>query len=101
MSTVTTSRNSAKTFLGFPLEGFGLFTSILLTFAAGFLAFFAATTLAIFGFLIWDLTTGHRPDYANTYLYIGLPAGLLILLIAAIVFGSLWLRATFNGKNQM
>lgn len=98
MSTTTTSPATGKKFLGFPLKGFGFFTSILLTFASGFLAFFAATTLAIFGFLIWNLFSGHRPNYANTYLYVGLPAGLLVLFIAAIVFGTLWVRATFSDK---
>ncbi len=101
MSSAQTSPNSGKTFLGFPLDGFGLFTSILLTFTAGFLAFFAATTLAIFGYLVWDAGSGHRPDYADTYLYIGLPAGLLVLLVAAVVFGTLWFRATFSGKKHL
>src|SRR3974390_3487910 len=36
------------TFLGIPLSGFGLFTSLLLSFAAGFLTFFGATCIAIF-----------------------------------------------------
>ena len=98
MSTATTSPVSTKKFLGFPLEGFGFFTSLLLTLASGFLAFFAATTLAIFGFLIWNLITGVKPDYAKTYQYVGLPAGLIVLVIAAIVFGTLWLRATFSNK---
>jgi hypothetical protein len=98
MSTAITSSATGKKFLGFPLEGFGFFTSMLLTFAAGFLAFFAATTLAIFGFLIWNLISGVKPDYAKTYLYVGLPAGLIVLVIAVIVFGTLWLRATFSNK---
>ncbi len=100
MSSAQTSPNSGKTFLGFPLEGFGLFTSILLTFTAGFLAFFAATTLAIFGYLVWDAGSGHRPDYADTYLYIGLPAGIVTLLIAATVFGRLWVRSLAAGKSN-
>lgn len=98
MSTVTTSPATGKKFLGFPLEGFGLFTSALLTLASGFITFFAATTLAIFGFLIWNLATGVKPDYAKTYLYVGFPAGVIVFVIAAIVFGTLWLRATFSKK---
>jgi hypothetical protein len=34
------------TVLGFPLKGFGLFTSLLLAVAAAFFTFFATTTVA-------------------------------------------------------
>jgi len=36
-----------RTVFGFPLEGFGLFTSLLLAFASAFFTFFASTALAI------------------------------------------------------
>jgi hypothetical protein len=32
-------------------------------------------------------------NYADTYLYIGFPAGLLALVISLGVFGTLWVRA--------
>lgn len=80
-------------FLGFPLDGFGLFTSLLLSFAAAFFTFFAATFLAIFWLLIWNQVLGHSVDYADSYRYIGLPAGLAMLVVALPVFGTLWLRA--------
>ena len=79
-------------FLGFPLEGFGLFTSFLLTLATGFFTFFAATFLAIISLLVWNGIGGHSVNYADSYLYVGLPAGLIALFVAFIVFGSLWLR---------
>jgi hypothetical protein len=79
--------------LGFPLEGFGLFTSLLLSFAAAFFTFFATTCIAIFGFLIWNAASAHKIDFADTYLYIGFPAGVLVLLIALPTFGTLWLKA--------
>ena len=44
--------------LGFPLEGFGLFTSLLLSFAAAFFTFFATTCLSIFALLAWNLIGG-------------------------------------------
>lgn len=78
-------------FLGFPLDGFGLFTSFLLTLATGFFTFFAATFLAIVGLLVWN-GLGHSINYADSYRYIGLPAGLLALFLAFVVFGGLWLR---------
>lgn len=83
-------------FLGFPLEGFSLFPSLLLTLATGFFTFFATTFLAIFSLLVWNGILGHDVNYADTYLYVGFPAGVLALLIAFVVFGSLWLRAKFR-----
>lgn len=85
-------RQTAR-FLGFPLEGFNLFPSLLLTVATGFFAFFVATFFAIIGLLVWNGILGHRVNYADTYLYVGLPSGLIALFLAAIVFGTLWIRA--------
>lgn len=80
-------------FLGFPLEGFSFFASLLLTVATGFFTFFATTFLAIVSLLIWNGILGHTVDYADTYLYVGFPAGVIALAIAFLVFGTLWLRA--------
>ncbi len=85
-------RKGAKV-LGFPLEGFGLFTSLLLAFAAAFFTFFAITCLAIFALLAWNVIGGHKIDFADAYLYVGLPAGVLVLLVALPYFGTLWIRA--------
>jgi hypothetical protein len=90
---IQSERSGGGKVLGFPLEGFGLFTSLLLSVAAAFFTFFATTCIAIFGFLIWNATAAHKLDFADTYLYVGLPAGVLVLLIALPTFGTLWLRA--------
>ena len=82
--------------LGFPLEGFGFFTSLLLSFAAAFFTFFATTFIAIFSLLVWNAGASHKIDFADTYLYVGLPAGILVLLVALPFFGTLWLRAKFR-----
>ena len=79
--------------LGFPLEGFGLFTSLLLSLAAAFFTFFATTCIAIFALLVWNAIAGHKIDFADTYLYVGFPAGVLVLLVALPFFGVLWVRA--------
>jgi hypothetical protein len=81
------------TVLGFPLEGFGLFTSLLLALASGFFTFFASTAVAIFSLLGWNLIGHHTVNYADSYLYVGFPAGVLVLLVALPLFGVLWLRA--------
>jgi hypothetical protein len=79
--------------LGFPLEGFGLFTSLLLSVASAFFTFFASTCIAIFSLLAWNVFGHHTVNYADSYRYVGFPAGLIVLLVALPVFGTLWVRA--------
>jgi len=81
---------------GFPLRGFGLFTSLLLSFAAAFFTFFASTCTAIFALLAWNLGGHHSVDFADSYRYVGLPAGLIVLIVALPVFGTLWVRAKIH-----
>jgi len=88
-----TLRNEGGTIVGFPLEGFGLFTSLLLSFASAFFTFFASTCIAIFTLLGWNLLGHHAVNYADSYLYIGFPAGVAVLIVALPVFGWLWVRA--------
>jgi hypothetical protein len=35
-------------------------------------------------------------NYADTYRYVGFPAGLLVLVVALPVFGVLWIRAKLD-----
>jgi hypothetical protein len=88
-----TQRTSGGKVLGFPLEGFGLFTSLLLSVAAAFFTFFASTCIAIFSLLGWNVFGHHAVSYANSYRYVGFPAGVLVLIVALPVFGVLWVRA--------
>jgi hypothetical protein len=87
---------AGKTVLGFPLRGFGLFTSLLLSFASALFTFCLTTMVAIFSLLIWNLGGKHSVDYADSYRYIGLPAALLVLIVALPFFGVLWIRAKFQ-----
>jgi hypothetical protein len=79
-------------FLGFPLEGFGLFTSLLLAFAAAFFTFFATTTIAIFALLAWNGMGHHAVSYADSYRYVGFPAGVVVLVVGLPVFAVLWVK---------
>ncbi len=88
-----TQHTGGGTVLGFPLEGFSFFQSLLLAFAAAFFTFFASTCVAIFALLGWNLLGHHAVNYADSYRYIGLPAGALVLIFALPVFGALWVRA--------
>lgn len=87
------NEHAGKTVLGFPLKGFGFFTSLLLSFATGFFTFFLTTFLAIIALLAWNLSGHVVSDYADSYLYVGLPLGLAALFIALVVFGTLWIKA--------
>jgi hypothetical protein len=79
--------------LGFPLEGFSLFQSLLLSFAAAFFTFFLTTCVAIFSLLVWDEVLGHSVSFVDTYRYVGFPAGVIVLVLALPYFGVLWVRA--------
>jgi hypothetical protein len=82
---------------GFPIEGFSLFQSLLLAFASAFLTFFSTTCVAIFALLAWNVVGGHSVSYADTYLYVGFPAGVLVLVVALPLFLTLWIRAKARG----
>ena len=87
------SRMSGPGYLfGIPLGDLGWFTSLLMSFALGFAAFFAATFFAIFGVLIYNTATHHAVDFALTYKRVGLPVGLLVLVLALGYLGTLWVR---------
>jgi hypothetical protein len=92
-----TERPAGGTVLGFPLKGFGLFTSLLLAFASAFFTFFATTTVAIFALLAWNGIGHHTVNYADSYLWVGFPAGVLVLVVALPFFGVLWVRAKVRG----
>jgi hypothetical protein len=98
MQPAQSERAEGGTVFGFPLKGFGLFTSLLLAFAAAFFTFFATTTVAIFALLAWNTFGHHAVSYAASYRYVGFPAGLLVLVVALPVFAVLWFRAKM-GKS--
>jgi len=92
MQQVEGARGGGKIF-GFPLEGFSLFQSLLLAVASAFFTFFATTCIAIFTLLAWNVFGGHSVNYADTYRYVGFPAGVLVLVMALPYFLVLWVRA--------
>ena len=58
-----------------------------------FFTFFASTFIAIIALLVWNGIGGHTVNYADSYLYVGFPAGVIVLAVALPVFGTLWVRA--------
>jgi hypothetical protein len=93
MMTISMGSERGARIFGFPLEGFGLFQSLLLAFASAFLTFFATTCIAIFALLAWNVIGGHTVSYVDTYEYVGLPAAVLVLVVALPGFLVLWVRA--------
>jgi hypothetical protein len=77
---------------GVPLGDLGWFTSLLMSFAIGFAAFFGATFFAIFGVLIYNTAMHHAVDFAVTYRRVGLPVGVAMLVLALGYLGTLWVR---------
>jgi len=93
MDQSTQDQHGKERIFGFPLEGFGLFQSLLLAFASAFFAFFLATTVAIFTLLVWNAGAPRKINFADSYLYVGFPAGVIVLLIALPYFLIVWFRA--------
>jgi|GEM_PF-484228 len=84
--------NGPGTLFGVPIGDLGWFASLLMGTATGFAAFFAATFLGIVSILLYN-STGHKPvDYSYSYLRVGLPVGLLVLVAALGYLGMLWVR---------
>lgn len=77
---------------GVPVGDLGWFATLLMSVASGFATFFAATFCGIVGLLIYSAATHRTPDYAISYRLIGLPLGLLVLVVATIYLGSLWVK---------
>ena len=78
---------------GFPLRGFGLFSSLLLSFASALFTFCVTTMVAIFTLLIYRMNGHPAVDMAISYRDIGFPASLVVLAIAMPFFLILWVRA--------
>ena len=87
------NHHGRRSILGFPLEGFSLFQGVLLAVASAFFTFFAVTTIAIFALLIWNAGAAHKINFADSYLYVGFPTGVIVLLIALPYFLVVWVRA--------
>jgi len=80
------------TLFGVPVGDLGWFASLLMGTATGFAAFFAATFLGIFGILIYNTAAHGNVDFSYSYLRVGLPVGLVVLVVALGYLGTLWVR---------
>jgi hypothetical protein len=84
------------TLFGVPIGDLGWFTTLLMGFASAFAAFFAATFCGIVTILIYNSATHGTIDYALSYKAVGLPIGLLALVVVLSYLGFLWCRRIFR-----
>jgi hypothetical protein len=77
---------------GIPVGGFGFFASILIAIALGFITFFGATFLSIFGLMIYNRAGGHHVTLDTAYKFIALPAGIFMLIVSLAVLLGIWLH---------
>ena len=95
MAMQSTQTARGGTVFGFPLKGFGLFSSLLLSFSSAILTFCVTTAVAIFVLLGMRLYGGRAVDFAVSYRNIGFPAAVVVLALALPFFLTLWVRAKF------
>ncbi len=74
---------------GIPLGELGWFQSLLMGTAAGMLAFFLTTFVAIMTILVLNTAAHQTIDFAVSYRDIGLPVGLLVLVMLAYMLSRL------------
>ena len=91
-ATSPTQNLGVGTTFGIPLGDLGWFGSLLIGVASGFIAFFASTFCAIVFILIYNGATRHAIDFASSYRRVGLPTGLLVLVLALGYLGTLWFK---------
>jgi hypothetical protein len=85
-------QDKKATLFGVPMGDLGWFASLLMGAATGFVAFFLATFVGIFGILIFNAVTHRNVDLALSYRYGGLGFGALVLISAWGYLGTMWVR---------
>lgn len=97
-STVTPHTFAEGYLFGAPIFGLGWFASVLVSVGAGFAAFFASTFVAIFALLVYNSFARHAIDFNVTYRDVGLPVGLVVMAVAFVYMGRLWVRGLSRRK---
>ncbi|WP_035347137.1 hypothetical protein [Edaphobacter aggregans] len=82
---------------GVPLGRLGLFSRLLIGAATAFAAFFAATFLGIVGILVYNSAMHQTVDLALSYQRGGLVVGIVTLVVAWGVLGTMWVRRVTRG----
>ncbi len=83
---------------GVPIGDFGLFASTLIAVALGFMTFFGVTFVSIFGLMIYNRAGGHHVTLDTSYKFIGLPAGIFVLIVSLAVLLGIWLHRRLTAR---
>ena len=87
-------------FLGAPVGDFSFLQTLLITGATGVASFFAATFFAIVTILILNEGLHRQIDFADSYKWVGLPVGIVMLCAAAVYLGSLLVMRLRNQSGR-
>lgn len=82
---------------GAPVGDFSAFQTILVTVASGAMFFFIGTLLGILGLAVLGFARHHMPDFSLSYRWVGLPLGLLMMLVTGLYLGSILIRRLTRG----
>jgi hypothetical protein len=85
-------------FFGIQVGNFGFFATLLLSFSLGFMAFFGTCFLAILGILFYNSSGHHSINLADSYRYVALPVGLIVLAVSLVTLLGFWLRRKLSGN---
>lgn len=77
---------------GAPVGDFSLFQTVLASLAIGAASFFFATFLGILGLVVASSVQHRMLDFSIAYRWIGLPAGIFMLLLASGFLGTVLIR---------
>ncbi len=83
---------------GAPVGDFSAFQTVLASFAIGAASFFFATFVGIIGMVVASTMQHRMLDFSIAYRWIGLPVGLLMLLLAGGYLGSILIRRVTRGS---
>ncbi len=76
----------------------GLFQSLIIGAAFGFMVFFAACFVAILFLLFYNALGRHAVDMADAYRYVAFPVGGVALVLSEAVMVGFWLRHKLSGR---
>jgi hypothetical protein len=85
---------------GAPVGDFGFFQTLLFIFATTVGSFLLGTFVGIFVLLIVLMASSRQVNFADSYLYVGLPVGILAFLFSLIYLGGIYIRRVLSGKRN-
>ncbi len=83
---------------GAPVGDFSLFQTVLASLTIGAASFFFATFLGILGMVVASSVQHRMLDFSIAYRWIGLPFGILMLVLASASLGTILVRRVIGRK---